>query len=750
MNEPSNEPSTPTATTLAPPIRRGSMPPQRWFGFVRGCALALMPGMRWGQRGQVHTPVWAGAAQARRRVLLAGVFVVGLGAFALQAAVLPDDAGAAAWAQVLLSSLLLSWLGTGLATALMGAWVLLRGDRHALATPERGPIDPGARTAIIMPVCNEDVATVFGGLSATAESLAATGALPLFDLFVLSDTSDPAIRAAELRAFAALRERLGDGEGPAQRLFYRWRRRRTKRKAGNVADFCRRWGRRYRYMVVLDADSTMHGDTLVTLVRTMEANPRAGIVQTLPAPSGMATVHARMQQFASRVIGRVFALGMAYWQLGDSHYWGHNAILRVEPFMKHCGLGPIPGRGGLAGEILSHDFVEAAMMRRAGYEVWLAPALGGSWEQHPANLVEELQRDRRWCQGNLQNARLIAEPGWQPAHRAMFGVGAFSYLVAPVWLVFLLLGLATGGGEAGPAVWALSALLATLLLLPRVLGVGAVLLKGEQAQYGGARRLLASSVLELALSALLAPVRMLAYTVFVAVALTGLKLDWKSPSREDGTLAWGDAWARIGRLALPAGVISGALLVLDGRSPLAMLPWFVALVLAVPLVVAAGHRMLGLRLQRAGLLATPEERAAPRALRRAGEHALAFARLRPETADVAAEPATATAARAVAPAARVGWALGALLLAIVALLPEHARSPVWSPADRLVMEIGAAQRAALPIPRVAIAETRVARIENRRPAQKIDDAVRARAFEAVRRAMAEAPAAAPLAPMIDS
>ena len=219
------------------------------------------------------------------------------------------------------------------------------------------------------------------------------------------------------------------------RLFYRWRKRRTKRKSGNVADFCRRWGRSYRYMVVLDADSTMSGDTLVELVRLMEQHPRAGIIQTLPQIARPGTLHARAQQFASRVSGRLFALGMAWWQLGDAHYWGHNAILRVQPFMRHCGLARLPGRGALAGEILSHDFVEAALMGRAGYEVWLAPQLDGSWEQSPSNLLDELQRDRRWCQGNLQNVRLVAEPGWRAAHRAMFGVGALSYLVAPLWLL---------------------------------------------------------------------------------------------------------------------------------------------------------------------------------------------------------------------------------------------------------------------------------------------------------------------------
>jgi membrane glycosyltransferase len=320
----------------------------------------------------------------------------------------------------------------------MGFWVQLRGDPHGLKYQDvlHHPLSADARTAIIMPICNEQVATVFAGLRATCESLAAAGGSRLFDLYVLSDTSDPTLRAAELAAWAELRTTLG-GCG---RVYYRWRQHRTKRKSGNVADFCRRWGRDYRYMVVLDADSVMTGDALVTLVKLMEAHPDSGIIQTAPQACGLSTIHARAQQFAGRVAGRLFTAGMQYWQLGESHYWGHNAIIRVEPFMKHCALAPLSGRGGLSGDILSHDFVEAALMRRAGYHVWLVHDLPGSYEQQPPNLLEELGRDRRWCQGNLQNARLITEPGLHGVHRAMLLTGALAYLSAPLWLGFVLLG----------------------------------------------------------------------------------------------------------------------------------------------------------------------------------------------------------------------------------------------------------------------------------------------------------------------
>jgi membrane glycosyltransferase len=714
-----------------------------WFGLLRGCMLALLPGLQffW----TVHNPApWVFAAKRRRRALLAAIGLLAALAAALLIDSAPADAGPAWYAYAVLGVLMLSWIGAGLATAVMGALVLLRGDRHALRTfDERAPIDAQARTAVIMPVCNEDIGTVFAGLRATCESLAATGALKLFDVYLLSDSSDPAVRDAEVLAWQRLRSMLGDGELDAgARIFYRWRKRRTKRKAGNVADFCRRWGRNYRYMVVLDADSTMHGETLVQLVRLMEQHPRAGIVQTLPQPYGHDTLHARVQQFATRVVGRLFALGMSYWQLGESHYWGHNAILRVEPFMRHCALAAIPGRGGLAGEILSHDFVEAAMMRRAGYEVWLAPQLDGSWEQLPPNLLDELQRDRRWCQGNLQNAQLIAEPGWRPAHRVMFAVGALSYVMAPLWLLFMALGIIAGNiGGHGAALWLLTLV---LLLLPRALGVAAVLLKREHADYGGRARLIASAGIELLVSALQAPVRMIAHSAFVMGTLTGLRLEWKSPPREAQSLAWRDALRRLGLLALPVLAVAVLALPLGALSAPHVLPLLAALVLAVPLAVLSSHPRIGAALRAVRMLWVPEERNVPRTLQRAGEQR-GFADLVPLRSPTPPRlHVPAHAARRRLAGQRLGLALGSVATALfVALTPGHAITPELPAAVRVQMELQAALQAlpavqppssmmTMMMTTADSAQKRV-RVLRERPARMIDEAVRQRARDAVQR-----------------
>jgi membrane glycosyltransferase len=366
------------------------------------------------------------------------------------------------------------------------------------------------------------------------------------------------------------------------------------------------------------------------MVKLMEANPSAGIIQTATQAIGHATLHARAQQFGSRVTGRLFTLGMQFWQLGESHYWGHNAIIRVEPFMQHCALAPIAGQGGMSGGIMSHDFVEAALMRRAGYHVWLVSDLTGSYEQQPPDLLSELQRDRRWCQGNLQNSRLMAEPGIHRVHRSMFAIGAMSYLSAPMWLAFLAFGTALfvadpsqlpgwydpSSERLGLWIWTLC-----LLFLPRLLGLMAVFLKGEQKGFGGTGILLSSALLESALALLQAPIRMVAHSLFVLVAVTGIQLDWKSPPREAVGVAWRGAFAQLAPIAAVIGVLVFGVASLNTEALVWMLPVTLPLLLAVPFTVATGHVALGAWMRARGALLIPEESWSPAVLRRAWRHA---------------------------------------------------------------------------------------------------------------------------------
>ncbi len=538
-----------------------------------------------------------------------------------------------------LFALLFCWVSMGFWTALMGFFQLLKGrDRYSISASSCGdePISPQARTALVMPIANEHVPRVFAGLRATFESLKATGQLEHFDFFILSDSNDPDICVAEQQAWMELcREVEGFGH-----IFYRRRRRRVKRKSGNIDDFCRRWGSNYRYMVVLDADSVMSGDCLTRLVRLMEANPGAGIIQTAPKASGMDTLYARLQQFATSVYGPLFTAGLNFWQLGESHYWGHNAIIRVKPFIEHCALAPLPGTGSFAGAILSHDFVEAALMRRAGWGVWIAYDLPGSYEELPPNLLDELKRDRRWCHGNLMNFRLFLVRGMHAVHRVVFLTGVMSYLSAPLWLLFLVLSTCLLAihtlmvpeyflqpNQLYP-LWprwqpqeaiALFSATMTLLFLPKLLSVLLIWIKGAEA-YGGRMRVLLSMLLEASCSVLLAPVRMLFHSLFVTAAFLGWSVQWNSPQRVDDSTPWSEAFRRHGTQVL-IGISWTALVAWLNPDFLWWLaPIVVSLVLSPVVSVLTSRTAPGLAARRSKLFLIPEEHKVPVELSNTAEY----------------------------------------------------------------------------------------------------------------------------------
>jgi membrane glycosyltransferase len=637
----------PVATT--PPVHRTPMAPAGWpaplvLSLLRGAG-ARLSGRAAARRATLDLPAPSESRRVThaalvRRTIFTILALIQTGAFAyyMTANVLPYQGQQPIELAILsLFTILFTWVSVGFWTALSGFVLLcIGGDRHAItrSADPAAPIPPEARTAVIMPICNEHVARVFAGVRATYESVVAAGARPHFDFFILSDSNEPDTVTAEQQAWLELCAAVG-GFG---HIFYRWRRHRIKRKSGNVADFCRRWGNRYRYMVVLDADSVMTGECLTALVRLMEANPATGIIQTAPRAAGRETLYARIQQFATRVYGPLFTAGLHFWQLGESYYWGHNAIIRTAPFMRHCALGRLPGRGPLSGEILSHDFVEAALMRRAGWKVWMAYDLPGSYEEMPPNLLDELKRDRRWCQGNLINARVFLWEGLHPAHRALFMTGIMAYASAPLWLLSLAVSTAFVMLQTliGPQyfvqprqlfpIWpqwdvhsAVGFAIATglVLFLPKMLGAALVLRRGA-ARFGGGPRVALSLLLELLFSALLAPVRMLFHTQFVIAALTGWRVRWKSPPREDAETTWGEAVRRHG-LHTVLGLAWGAG-VYWLHPPYAwwLAPLMAGLALSIPISVYSSRVGLGRALRRARLFLIPEESEPPAELRRAG------------------------------------------------------------------------------------------------------------------------------------
>ena len=655
----------PTSTT--PALRRTPMAPAGWPAPVVAPALRGVP-VRPARPEPTAQPDQADPAAGRlrwtaavRRTIFSVLVLVQTALFSyyMTDRVLPYHGREPLELAILsLATILFVWISLGFWTALSGFVLLCFGrDRHSItrsAKPDT-QLSAEARTAVIMPICNEHVARVFAGLRGTYESLAATGDGRHFDFFILSDSNEPDTLIAERRAWFDLCTAVG-GFG---QIFYRWRKHRVKRKSGNVADFCRRWGSQYRYMVVLDADSVMSGECLASLVRLMEANPDAGIIQTAPRAAGKNTLYARVQQFATRVYGPLFTAGLHFWQLGESPYWGHNAIIRIAPFIRHCALGRLSGRGPLSGEILSHDFVEAALMRRAGWKVWMAYDLPGSYEEMPPNLLDELKRDRRWCKGNLINSRLFLWHGLHAAHRAVFMTGVMTYVSAPLWLLSLALSTAFIVADAviGPQYfveprqlfpiwpeWDVDSAIAfavgtgAVLFLPKILGAALVLGRGA-AQYGGGPRFVLSLLFEIVFSALLAPIRMLFHTQFVVAALTGLRIHWKSPPREDTETTWSEAvrrhgWHTVLGLAWAVGVHWFA-----PAYTWWLLPVVGALVFSIPLSVYSSRVGLGRALRRAKLFLIPEESDPPRELRIA-QGQVARAGVAPRFVDAVVDPVT--------------------------------------------------------------------------------------------------------------
>jgi membrane glycosyltransferase len=573
-------------------------------------------------------------------VVITTVFAMSL----LQGAYLSDGLTPLKVLLLVLYAILISWIAASFWAAALGFWLLLiRYDyfarRRRSIIKHDAPLPSNARTAILMPIYNEDPARVFAGIRAMWQSLQETNESDIFDFFILSDTRDVDLWVREECEWY----RLCKETGAQGRIFYRNRKDNAARKSGNVADFVQRWGADYRYMIVLDADSIMAGETLTRMVRLMEAHPDTALIQAPPLPVNKETLFARILQFASTAYGSIFTAGASFWQLGDSNFWGHNAIIRVKAFAAHCGLPHLPGKEPFGGEILSHDFVEAALLRRAGWRVWLAYELKGSYEELPPTLIDYAKRDRRWCQGNLQHSRLIYSRNFHPVSRLHFIMGVMSYLSSPLWMLFLLV---TGVeaylqsqeipvyffGDRIEPVWPVSfavemriVLVFTLamLFLPKLMALIVILFNGEQRRaFGGILRATFSAVLETVFSILVAPVLMLFQSKFVWSILLRRTIGWPTQQRADHRTSFKDAVATHGVQTL-IGIAAGMITYYYVPDYFWwFLPVLCGVLLAIPLSMISSSAWLGRIARKLGLFITPEERQRPSVLKHF-DHALA-------------------------------------------------------------------------------------------------------------------------------
>lgn len=526
---------------------------------------------------------------------------------------------------------LFTWIAGAFWTAIAGFVLRLIGRDPAVMHPDDVAGRPvKSRTALIMCVYNEEPKHFAACVDAIWTSVKAQPEQGAFDFFILSDTRKADIAAQEEQVWRQLVARH-DAQG---RIFYRRRAQNINRKAGNVADFVRTWGGGYDHMVVLDADSVMSGKTIVSLARLLDANPKVGLIQTLPMPAGRETLFARLQQFAARLNSPMLSSGLAFWQLSESNYWGHNAIMRVQPFAAHCALPRLPGTEPFGGEILSHDFVEAALLRRAGYEVWMVPDLGGSYEQVPSNLLDFASRDRRWAQGNLQHFGVMPFKGLHWVSRIHMITGVLAYATSPIWFTVLVLSSFVTCQEAirgydyfEPGMYSLFpswpeyrtgeiTLLLTItivvLLLPKALGAVLVLVnKAQRKAFGGTRRILQSLLVEQIFSMLLAPAMMIFHSSFVLQTLIGHVVKWDAQARDDRGISFREAFARM-KWHVALGIAWGTIILLLAPAFI----WWMAPVLAgllagVPLTVMTSRSELGKKARERGFFLTPEETAPP-------------------------------------------------------------------------------------------------------------------------------------------
>ncbi len=482
------------------------------------------------------------------------------------------------------------------------------------------------RTVIIMPVYNENPAVTCAALQAMGRSIADAGEGHAFEIFLLSDTTDPKVWTQEVACFDKLRHAL-KLDMP---VWYRRRCQNTGRKAGNLREFVERWGRRYDHMLVLDADSLMSADTVIKLARRMQAEPKLGILQTVPVLMGGVTVFARIQQFAGRVYGPVIARGVAAWQGLDGNYWGHNAIIRISAFAACCGMPELPGRMPFGGHVLSHDFVEAALIRKGGYQVRMDTDLEGSWEGAPQSLLDLAARDRRWAQGNLQHMKILHTRGLSWSNRAHFLIGIGSYVMSSIWLALLI----TGGlltvqsliygreyfddtlqlfpqwpvFDSERMTW-LFVLSMGLLFLPKLVGtVRAIVVPRVRRAFGGTGRIVSGTCLEILLSALLAPILMFFQVQQLIEILRGRDSGWAAQSRDAEEMPWRKAIAHHWVQVVAGLTALGLAVVFAPDQAIWLAPVLTGLVLA-PVVSRFTSQMSNLRALR--VLDTPEDIAPP-------------------------------------------------------------------------------------------------------------------------------------------
>jgi membrane glycosyltransferase len=596
------------------PVAEGSILGRNGISFDSATAAELppeapirMPEQNFKEAPPVRKPPLVDLIFGRRMFLIGGCLVVGL--FGAQEMARPLSAdGMDLWdiALALLFFGLFSWISFGFLSAIAGFWALM-GSGPGLPRWLAQPRMPTRRTAILVPIYNEEVGPVFDRIGTMADSINGMGLDHLFDFFVLSDSRAEA-EPAEKAAFQTLRQRA------RMAIYYRRRLKNIARKPGNIHEWVTRFGGAYEHMIVLDADSLMTGVALARLAATMEADPRIGLIQSIPAIHNARTLFARWQQFASSIYGPIASAGLQWWSGSEATFWGHNAIIRIKAFAESCGLPSLSGREPFGGHIMSHDMVEAALLRRRGWAVHMISLPDGSYEEFPPTLPDYAVRDRRWCQGNLQHLRIVGSAGFHWVNRLQLFMGASAYLTSPLWLMLLLASLIEPF-RATLASWAImpSGLLLALTLLllfgPKLLALAWLAVDDElREKLGGTQNVVISVLLEIPMSMLIAPMTMLTQTMAIIDIVRGRPSGWSPQRRDVDGIAFADAWGRY-RWHVMLGFVFWTAIAAHVEGAMWTLPVAVSLVAAPWLAMISARVDLGDKLAVRGIFLAPNEAA---------------------------------------------------------------------------------------------------------------------------------------------
>lgn len=603
---------------MTPPMRQPrALPPEARIGMPRQPVSGRLARLRH-SGGLRHT---LATGLARLFVLTGTLALAVYGVREMHGVISPNGITLLQWVFLGLFAINFVWVSASACQALLGfvreLWMDLAVRRPATSQP------PGINTAILIPIYNEDA----GRIAALIETLVpglSHDAPGRFSIFVLSDTTDPKAWLAE----EAILSPLMQGPDAPCPVHYRHRRDNTERKPGNIADWVERWGGAFEAMAVLDADSIMAPETLVEMARRIERDEGLGLIQTLPKIARARSFYARLQQFANRCYGPVFGNGLAAWHGRSGNFWGHNAIIRVRAFADAAGLPHLKGKPPFGGAIMSHDFIEAALLRRAGWGVRMDTDLTASYEETPPSYLDTVVRDRRWAQGNLQHTRFVFARGLTLATRLHLMTGIMAYLSAVLWLLLFAVGLVVAFQAAvarpeyfsSPSLFpnwpvfdserAISLFIVsmTVVLLPKLLGALAILLRPRRLiAFGGPIALGLSLVTEILFSALYAPVLMISQSQIVGAILSGQRSDWLPQRRNaGGDSLWLAVQAKRWQIACGAGVAIFAWW-LEPDLFLWTLPVTLGLIIAAPLAWISGSLTIGTALKRFGVLRTPEE-----------------------------------------------------------------------------------------------------------------------------------------------